>query len=95
MIRTLLGTAAALAAISSAHAESVTVQLGGKTGGTIRAELWKAAAWACSSEADPYREPETYGACMSDAYARGLQQAQHFDPDAFRTDAAPGQTASR
>jgi hypothetical protein len=70
MIRTILISAALLAAAGAANAEQLKVSLSGKTESTIRTELFQASQKVCKDA--PVSEyfacvDETYQAAMTDA----------------------------
>ena len=70
MIRTILISAAFLAAAGAATAEPMKVSLSGKTESTIRAELFNAAQKVCKDAPVSeyfYCVDETYQAALSDA----------------------------
>jgi hypothetical protein len=68
MIRTILISAAFLAAAGAANAEQVKVSLTGKTESTIRTELFQAAKTVCSKDA----AVSEYLNCVEETYQTAL-----------------------
>jgi hypothetical protein len=69
MIRTLLLTAALLAAAGAASAETVKVSLAGKTEATVKVEISKAAELVCHNVA-----VLDYNACLLETYQNAMAQ---------------------